>query len=84
MGEFFEQMPGENATAGKLRALSHHVEDRTCSFVADYGCVVEINHQAAAFQGVTGVAPGFSQLINPWTYQGSFNDQASFTLRING
>jgi hypothetical protein len=41
-------MSGENATAGKLRALLHQIENRVFTLAADNGEAAQIDHQFAS------------------------------------
>jgi hypothetical protein len=81
-GELFEDMPVENAAAGKFCSLLHQIQDCVFSVGADEGQVAQVDDQFASFQVVAGVPPSGAQLLDPQPDKLPFHDQRALRRRL--
>jgi len=68
-------MSGKNPTAGKLYIFFHQIEDRVFSLVADDGQVTQVDDEFATVQILACISASSAKLHNPWSDEGSLNDQ---------
>lgn len=68
-----QNVPCEDATAGKLCSVFHQAKDRVFSLAADYRKAAQVDNQFAAIEVLGRVFPAGVKLIHPGGHKLSFH-----------